>query len=261
MNIYIMADIEGISGIYSPEQIDPEGNRFQEGRRYMTDEVNVCIRACKDAGADHIYVRDAHGGSYTLIWEELSEDATYCICGVTESCRMPGLDDCDALILLGYHAMAGTQSGTLEHSMSSRRIQNYWINGVKSGEIAIDAAIAAEHGKPVILVSGDDVVCREAREFLPWVKTAEVKKGMSSFGAMLLPRKKSHETIYRETFRAVKEAAGAGLYRVSAPVCLRVETTERTPVPMSVGKPYYRRLDGRTYEVTAPTAEEAFFLS
>ena len=34
-----------------------------------------------------------------------------------------------AVILLGYHAMAGTPGGILEHTMSSASVQNYWING------------------------------------------------------------------------------------------------------------------------------------
>ena len=56
MNIYIMADIEGISGIYSPEQVVPGKSRFSEGRLYATEDVNVCVDACKEAGADKIFV-------------------------------------------------------------------------------------------------------------------------------------------------------------------------------------------------------------
>ena len=36
MNIYIMADLEGISGIYTEEQIEPHRSRFEEGRRLMS---------------------------------------------------------------------------------------------------------------------------------------------------------------------------------------------------------------------------------
>ena len=53
------------------------------------------------------------------------------------------------LILLGYHAMAGTPGAILEHSMSSKSIQNYWINGRLAGEVAIDAApeVAIQEGR------------------------------------------------------------------------------------------------------------------
>lgn len=261
MNIYIMVDIEGISGIYAREQVIPGESRFAEGRRYMTDDINVCVKACKEAGADKIYVRDCHGGSYTVLWDELTPDADYYICGRTDTQRMEALDDCDALILLGYHAMAGTRAGVLEHSMSSTSVQNYWINGQLAGEVAIDAGIAGEHGIPVIMVSGDDKVCAEAKKLLPWIQTAEVKRGVTSFGAMLLPREKAHKAIYDATLRAVREAADAKAFTFASPVTFRAELTERSQPPMTLGKPYMTRVDGRTYEVTAPTLEEAFFLS
>lgn len=40
----------------------------------------------------------------------------------------------------------------------------------------IDAAILAEKGKPVIMVSGDDKVCAEAKAIISGIVTAEVKK-------------------------------------------------------------------------------------
>ena len=108
MNVYIMADLEGISGLYCREQMTPDARRFSEARQYMTREVNLCAKACKEAGAEKVYVRDAHGGSYTLIWDQLSSDVDAAVCGITGDVRYPGLEDCDAVILLGYHAMAGT---------------------------------------------------------------------------------------------------------------------------------------------------------
>jgi len=37
MNVYVMTDIEGISGIYTRDQVLPSESRFQEGRRYIID--------------------------------------------------------------------------------------------------------------------------------------------------------------------------------------------------------------------------------
>ena len=62
MNIYIMTDLEGISGIYDREQITPAGRRFNEAREFMTGDINACVEACKEAGVDKVYVRDCHGG-------------------------------------------------------------------------------------------------------------------------------------------------------------------------------------------------------
>ena len=49
MNIYIMTDLEGISGITSREQVLSEAARYAEGRRLMVDDINVVVRACKEA--------------------------------------------------------------------------------------------------------------------------------------------------------------------------------------------------------------------
>lgn len=261
MNIYIMADLEGISGIYVPEQVIRGQCRFDEGRRLLTREVNLCAEACREAGAERVYVRDAHGGSYTLLWEQLSPAVDVAVCGITGNERYMGIEDCDAVILLGYHAMAGTERGLLEHTMSSTRVQNYWLNGVRIGETALDAAILADYGKPVIMVSGDDALCREAKEFLPWVTAVEVKKSAACFGAALLSPALAAARIREGVKEAIDKYRKGEFshYKVSAPVTLRAEVTERSQLPNPLAKPYMRVLDGRTYEVTGDTVEEALF--
>ena len=260
MNVYVMVDIEGISGIYTREQVLPqEGKRFEEGRRYMTEEVNVCVRALKSAGVDKVYVYDCHASSCTVLWESLTEEADYYICGSHDCGRIPGIEDCDAVILLGYHAMAGTKGAVLEHTFSSTTIQNLYLNGEKVGEIGIDAAIAGEKGKKVIMVSGDDKTCAEARKLLPEVVTCEVKRGMNSFGAMLLPREKAHRLIFEKTVLAVKNADKVKPYQTAKPAELKVELMERRLLPNELKESSLKILDGRSYQVTADTVEEAFY--
>ena len=261
MNVYIMADLEGISGIYCPDQVIQGQKRFDEGRKYLTREINICAEACKEAGVEKVYVRDGHGGSYTLLWDQLSPAVDLAVCGITGDERYIGLEDCDAVILLGYHAMAGTQRAILEHTMSSARVQNYWLNGVRIGETALDAAILAEYNKPVIMVSGDDALCREAKEFLPWVTAVEVKKSVACFGTALLPPTLAQERI-REGVKQAVDAYKEGKYdhyRVTAPVTLRAEVTERQQLPNQLAKPYMRIIDGRTYEVSGDTVQEALY--
>jgi len=260
MNIYIMTDAEGISGIFTNEQVMHTGARYNECRMYMTDDINACVEAAKDAGAGKIYVRDAHSGGNNIIWDRLSPKADYYISGNYRGNRMPGLDECDALILLGYHAMAGTPGAVLEHTMSSATIQNYWLNGNRAGEIAVDAAIAGDFGKPVIMVSGDDKACKEAKSLLPWVVTAEVKQSLGCFYTMLLPREKAHALLGEKIREAMKNFAGTRPYVLSKPVKLRIEKCERSELPYSC-KPYLKIIDGRTYEVEGSTTEEALFRS
>ena len=89
-------------------------------------------------------VRDGHGAGNQFITAELDPRAEV-IQGVSPR-RLPGIEECDALILLGYHAMAGTPGAVLEHTMSSKTVQNYWLNGRKVGEIGLDAGVASDSG-------------------------------------------------------------------------------------------------------------------
>lgn len=257
MTIYIFADIEGCSGIYCREQVVFGEPRFNEGREYMTADINACAEGLKKGGADKVIVRDGHGGSYSVIWDKLSPAVDEVICGYTGDERFANLEGCDGVVLLGYHAMAGTMGGVLEHSMSSKEVQNYWINGKKAGETAIDAGIVGEHGVPVIMVSGDDKVCKEAKELLSWIETAQVKKGLSSFGAALLPPEKAHGIIRDTAEKAVKRIKEMQTLVYEKPVRFRVELVERIQLPKTKHRDNVEVIDGRTYEITADSMENA----
>lgn len=259
MRIYVMTDLEGISGVYSREQVTQAGSRFAEGRRYMTADINSCVEGLKAGGADEVYVCDCHGGSYTVLWDEVTSKAEYCISGKMPGKRFWGAEDCDGVVLLGYHAMAGTPGAVLEHSYSSKEIQNVWMNGRAIGEIGFDAAIAGEYGMPVIMVSGDDKACAEAREFLPHVTTACVKKAMSVNGAMLLPPEAAHRLIFEKAREAVENLKNCLLFHFTKPMECRVEVMERIQLCDPAIVPYAKILDGRMYSVTGDSAEELFF--
>lgn len=262
MKIYIMADLEGISGIYCSGQVLSNDPKYFEGRKYMTRDANVVAKALKAAGVDTVYFRDCHGGGNTVLWDELSEDIDYCISGMIDQVRFPKeLDDCDGVILLGYHAKAGTNGALLEHSMSSKAIQNYYVGGRTVGEVFIDAAIVGDHGVPVIMVSGDDFVCAEAKEELPWVVTAEVKRATSQQGAMLLTPKQAERVLYEQTVAAIENIKNCKPLVIEKPVRFTVEMVERGFLPNQYAKPYMEIIDGRTYTVTGDTMEEALLRS
>jgi D-amino peptidase len=258
MNIYVMVDMEGISGIMDPRQVSSaEGKYYEsEGRRLMTLDANACVDGCFRGGAEKVIVRDAHGGAKNFFWDQLDPRAEY-VMGSVGDIRMPGIEECDGLILLGYHAMAGTEKGILEHTFSSKAWQNLWINGEAAGEVALDAGIAGDYGKPVIMVSGDDWVCSEAKQILPDVVTAEVKKGITMKGARLLSMKRAHALITEKTAEAVQKCGSMAPYSVKKPVTLRLERIERGGVPSQIRKPYVTVLDGRTFEVSCGSVEEA----
>ena len=188
MKIYIFADLEGISGVSGSSFVTADGARYATGCKYLTRDVNICAKACLEAGADEVIVRDGHGGGNSIIWENLIPGVKL-MQGASPRVRFAGLEGCDAVILLGYHAMAGTPQAVMEHSYSSKNIQNIWVNGEKIGEFGIDTMIAGEHGLPVIMTSGCDKLCKEAKEFSPEVVTCQVKESTAaSCSLRLIPK-------------------------------------------------------------------------
>lgn len=235
MNIYIMVDIEGISGIYTREQTKKDGLYFEEGRDYITAEVNACAEACREAGAERVYVRDAHNNGSFIRWEKLSP-AVHSIVkgGAGYRVRFTGLDDCDGVILLGYHAMTGTPEAVIAHTMDLDN--HYYVNGVEFGEIAIDAALATEqYGKPIIMVAGDDKACAEAKHFLPGVTTCPVKRGLDFDKAVLLSPAKARALLREKTIEAIRNMGNATLFPLSSPVTVE-QTIPEHPRRRGVGK-------------------------
>jgi D-amino peptidase len=168
--------------------------------------------------------------------------------------RIPDIASFDGLILLGYHAMAGTPRAILEHTMSSRSWQNFWIKGRKAGELALDAGIASDHGVPTIMTSGDDKLCQEARRFSKDIITVQVKKGLDVEGGELLPKDQAHQLIREGAARAVQNCKKIKPVKIKSPVTLRLELVSRGKLPT---RPDVRIIDGRTYEVTGKNVEEA----
>ena len=257
MKICVFVDMEGISGISGSDFVMPDGSRHSEGRRLYTQDTNACIQGCYDAGAEGVLIRDGHGAGNYMVTEELDCRAEL-LQGPTDR-RFPFLDEFDAVILLGYHAMAGTPGALLEHTYSSASIQNLWLNGRKVGEIGIDAATTGEQGKPVIMVSGDDKACAESVDWIPGVVTCQVKQGISCQSARMLSLEDAHELIRIKTIEAISQMETIPLVVVEQPVTLRVEMVERHAIPNSFARPEMKVLDSRTYEVSADSVEKAFY--
>lgn len=262
MKVYIFVDMEGISGISGSDHVTRDGCLYPEGRAYYTEEVNACVRGVLAAGADEVVVRDGHSTGRHLFLERLDPRVT-AIQGPDVQRRLPLLEGAAAIILLGYHAKAGTAEAVMEHTYSSRHVQRYWLGGAgqeprEVGEIGVDAAIAGEQGVPVALVTGDDKACAEARAWIPDVPTCVVKQGLGCQSAALIQPARAREMVEDAARAAVASIATKPL-RLAAPVTLRVEVMERVPLAARRSRPGARYLDGRTLEVEGATVEEVYW--
>jgi D-amino peptidase len=192
----------------------------EEGKQLMTGDMNACIEGCFAAGATEVVIRDHHGSGRNVDPQAIDKRAKL-IQGPTPGSRFKDIEGSAALILLGYHAKALTPGGTLAHSFSSASIQGMWLNGQEVGEIGVDAAIAAEHNVPVVMVSGDDKCCAEARSWLPGVVTCQTKVGTGPQSADLLPLEESRRLITLKTKEAVAKRNEIRPIEIEYPATLR----------------------------------------
>ncbi len=254
MKIVLFCDMEGASGVWREEQVTYDSSCYREACHYMTQDVNACIQGCIDGGADRIIVRDVHAKCCNIIWEELDSRAEYLAVGDPGKQRFESVAGCDGLILLGYHAMAGTARGILAHTASTLW-QNCWINGKKVGEVALDAARAGEYGVPVIMASGDDKLCAEARATIKDIVAVQVKTGLARESARLLPMANALQKIHDGALQAVKKCRRIKPVKIKPPIRLQLEYFKELPV--AYRGPEFEIIDGRTCALKGRNVEEA----
>jgi len=252
MKFYVSVDMEGIAGIALREQIFRGEPFYQEARQLLTDEVNVVVEALAQAGATEIVVKDAHATGFNFLYDRLHPAATYAMGPLPIPNRFAGLDaSFDGALLLGYHAMAGTEGAILDHTYSTADIYGLTLNGSPIGEIGIDALLFGLHGVPVVFVSGDDKTCAEAKRQLGDVFTYETKRAAGRHSGVL----KAPKLVYAEIGEAVQEAVrgrkACSPYRLDGPYEMKIEYTSARLAEGRTGKDAdTTRVDGRTVRLT-----------
>ena len=61
MKVYIMTDMEGISGINIPEMVGRDNPQYAYGRWCLTKDVNASVAGAFEGGATEVIVNDGHG--------------------------------------------------------------------------------------------------------------------------------------------------------------------------------------------------------
>ena len=260
MNVYISADMEGITGTVSWAQCGrPATEHFDWAfaRRMMTHDVNAAVRGARAAGAVRVLVMDAHGTSRNLLVDEL-EPGTELLSGLLPHAlgMMTGLDPSfGCAMLVGYHAMAGTLAGTMEHTIMGT-IHRFWINGVPAGEMTLSALTAGSLGVPLVFVSSDDKGCAEAESLFPGVRTATVKHGVGRYCARLLHPSVTDPLIERAAQDAVSQASGVAPYRIEPPYQAVIEYNQTEEADAACLMPGSVRTDAYSIELESPDWDE-----
>jgi D-amino peptidase len=226
MKVLIAADMEGITGVTDWEHVIPGKPDYNRFRKLMTGDVNAAIEGCFVAGADQVIVSDGHAFSYNILIEELDKRAILFSGNSSPYSMIQGIEqNVDCAIFIGYHAKAGTTNAILDHTWSSKRIQNLYINNEVVGETALNAALSAHFNVPVIMVTGDQAVCKEAEDRLGNIETVTVKKALGRSAAACLTPTVTHEAIYNASKEAIRRFNKGDFIpqKISTPITVRID--------------------------------------
>lgn len=226
MKVYIVADLEGVSGVGGFDVLgDVLPGEVEKRRRWIElwiQEVNAAIQGCLSAGAEEVLVLDNHGSGDSLPLGLLDPPARL-LHGRQRPTWLPLLEgSIDALVFVGQHAGAGS-GGHLCHTYSRVRLRRVRLNGREIGEIGLVAGIAGAHGVPVVFLSGDQTAVEEAREWIPGVGTAAVKQGLSRQACASLPCGEARELIRKGVEQSLAAPGRAAPLALAPPFELLVD--------------------------------------
>jgi len=264
MKLFMLWDMEGVSGIVSREQVWfwEEGVRpevAEEGRQLLIADINSAAAAALDAGVDELIVCDTHHGGGNITLDQMLKDPriTYLegARGLQGGQRrwMPGLDHpVDGFLVPGHHAMAGTAGAFLPHTWMLDWA-DLRINGQSVGEMGIEACFAGHWGIPVIFAQGDEAACREAAGMFPGIVTACVKRSLNR-DTCEGPDPAAARRLTADRAVEAVEALRAGRCRPFAPTLPMVVTitmTSAEKAEAAAQKPGVQRVDECTVECPA----------
>ncbi|MBW1699451.1 MAG: M55 family metallopeptidase [Deltaproteobacteria bacterium] len=248
MKVFISADMEGISGIVDASETNREHSEYKRGRALMVADVNAAIEGVLAFDkTTEIVVADGHG-SMTNIEPEALNDPAVLVRGTPKPLsQMSGIDSSfDAAIFIGYHSMRGTLHGILSHTFSGKAIERLKINEMEVGETAMNAGIAGYYHVPLIFVSGDLAVTREAKALNPEIEAIAVKEAISRTAAKCLHPSKARQMITNGVVNALKKRNSIQPFAFKPPVEFNVRYVSEQMADAVEFMPSAERIDAKT---------------
>ncbi|MFB7397707.1 MULTISPECIES: M55 family metallopeptidase [unclassified Streptomyces] len=207
--VLISADMEGVTGVTCPDDVEPGTAAWERMRPLLTGDVNAVIDGLLAGGASDVLVNDAHYTQRNLLLEAVDPRARLLTGRHKPLGMMEGIDRADAVVFLGYHTGAG-ERGVLSHTYLGTGPTAFRIDGEPADEGRMNALIAEEHGVPVVLVTGDDLTCEASRAWAPEARVVAVKECVSRYAALCLPPARSAELLRAQALAALRAHAARG---------------------------------------------------
>ena len=247
LKVYISADMEGVVGVVTNEQLGPSGFEYARFREFMTGEVNAAIDGALAAGATEIVVSDSHGNGQNLLIEKLPQDITLVRAWPRPLMMMQGIDESfDAAIFIGYHTSTSNPEGIRAHTMSSARLAEVKLNGIPMPEAGINAAIGGHFGVPIVMISGDDKIVEEARSIIGDIEGAVVKWAIGFHSGRTLMPEAAYDLIRQKVTTALNRLDDFEPYRLETPITLDVRWKNYRPSEVFAYLPIVERTDSHS---------------
>lgn len=179
--ILLALDLEGVNNVKGVpyEALSKSTDEWEIARAQAVLEINAAAQALFAAGAEKVDLWDNHGGGNNIDAADIDPRMTRLSPDLTLPRMYFAKDAYDCICYFGYHAMEGTLGGVLAHTMSSKTVQYYKLNGKYIGEIDMDAYIAASHSIPSCFFAGGDIACAQAARAVPGMVTVTTKREIS----------------------------------------------------------------------------------
>jgi D-amino peptidase len=254
LRVFISADMEGVAGAVSGEQLGTAGFEYQRFREFMTAEVLAAIEGAREAGATSIVVADAHGNMQNLLIERLPEDVRLVRGSGRPLGMMHGLDSTfHAVVFIGYHSATTNLRGVRAHTFASARYTSVSLNGQLMAESTYNAALAGHFGVPVVAISGDDAAVQELQAVIPQVAGAVVKTAIG-FHAAETYTPAAAQALIREAVRTgVQRRQQIQPYRVASPYRLELGFKNYRAAEILAYLPIVERTGSHNIRYQAPT--------
>ena len=252
MKVFITADYEGVSG-----HVQWGGGGEREA---ITADINAAAAGAIEGGATEILAGEAHANMRNIIPEKLDPRASYLSGQPKPLNHVCGIDSTfDAAMFVAYHAKAGTYRGIMAHTYTDK-VFSLKFNDIEVGEIGTDAAIAGHFGIPVVMVTGDNAACDEARALLGDIETVVVKEGISRSAGRCMNPIEARKLIGEGAKRAIGRIGKIRPFVIKPPVCTQVVFANPSYADNLEHLPFIERIDGRTVTFTAEDFITAFEL-
>jgi len=216
--------MEGVTGVTHWDEVDNHKpaiyHQFQDR---MTKEVVSACNGALEAGAKEIWVKDAHFSGRNILSDQLPKSVKL-IRGWSGHpySMVQELDSSfDALLMIGYHSMAGQGGNPLAHTLSSSKLDSMYLNDQQTSEFLLHGTIAAKHRVPLVFVSGDAGLCEEVKDVSPNTTTHATMVGVGDSTISIQPQE-SRTSIFKKVKKSLSGNISSCIWKHPKSFSLRV---------------------------------------